>query len=89
MQIILEQIINILFLFLGRYLIGYRTLIVAIIAGITGSVGLLSNFFAGFCEQFHKLCFISDPKVTAVILMWAAISGAILKKLDNMNISQP
>lgn len=82
MKAIYEQIINILFLFLGKYLIGYRTKIVAVITGITGVIGILNQTLPAFCEQFHILCFISSPVVTAIILTWGGISAFILKKLD-------
>lgn len=84
MKAIYEQIINILFLFLGKYLTGYRAKIVAVITGITGIISILSQTLAGFCDQFHVLCFMSTPLVTSIILTWGGISAFILKKLDNI-----
>lgn len=87
MKAILEQIVNVAFLFLGSKLKGYRTKIAAIITGVLGAWGMIEKSFPDLCVNFNIFCHITDSKFYYTALMISGVITYILKKLDQIEIS--
>jgi len=87
MKAILEQIINVAFLFLGNKLKGYRTKISAVITGILGAWGMIEKSFPDLCVNFNILCNVTDSKFYYAALMVSGVITYILKKLDQIEIA--
>jgi hypothetical protein len=85
MKAILEQIINVLFLFMGNTLKGYRTKIAAVTTGLLGAWGMLDKLFPDLCTNFNFLCHVADSKFYYIALMVISTATYILKKLDQMS----
>ncbi len=86
----MKAIIDIVFLFLGKYIKGYRTIILAVATFIVGFWEWLtgSGLFAFLCsasENFQALtlfCNITEAKFYAAILMVLGVLNAIIRKLN-------
>lgn len=82
MNAILEQVVNVLFLFCGNALKGYRTKIAAVLTGVLGAWGMLDKLFPDLCSNFQVLCGFAQSKLYFILLMATGTATYILKKLD-------
>lgn len=87
MKSILEQIVNVAFLFLGNKLKGYRAKIAAVITGILGAWGMIEKAFPDLCTNFGALCNVTESKWYFTVLTVMGVVSYILKKLDQIEIS--
>ena len=82
MNAILEQVINVVFMFFGNKLKGYRTKIIATVTAILGAWAILANVFPDICTNFHLLCNINNTKFYGIAMVAIGALNYALKKLD-------
>lgn len=93
----MKTIIDLIFLFAGKYIKGYRTIILAVATFVVGAWEWItgSGLFAFLCassdsfQAFTIFCNITEAKFYATILMVLGVLNAIIRKLTDGPVNDP
>lgn len=96
MKIDFESLVNVFFMFAGKYFKGYRTIIIAVLTFIVGLWQWItgSGLFGFLCESsdsFQALtvfCDIDSTKFYAIILTVIGIIQALLRKVTDTGVGE-
>ena len=91
-----ELIINALFMFLGKYIKGYRTIILAIATAIIGGWEWLTGsglfeFLCSISDNFQALvvfCNVTETKFYGLLIMIVGIINLVLRKLTDTPVGE-
>lgn len=93
----MKTVIDLVFLFAGKYIKGYRTIILAVATFIVGCWEWItgSGLFAFLCASsenfnvFAVFCNITEAKFYATILMVLGVLNLLIRKLTDGPVNDP